>query len=302
MDIEETSENPNFSDLADRYPSLAPFVRKDRTGAPHIEFGDPRALRELCYAIMWLDHGIRIEFPLDSLIPTVRGRLDYVEWVRNLPGLGDDHGNGTEEGKQRRSKKANAKKRKTWGIDIGVGCSCIYPLLGCATNEDWSFFGTDVDPRSIEYAEDNVKRNGLEERIILKLNASAGSSSILPATLLPGDITTFDFLLCNPPFYSHAADFQPKANAASGINSGTANESITEGGEIAFVLKLIEESKALADRVTWWTSLIGKKQSLDHVLGALRSGGAEYQVGQFRPGQTTRWAVAWRWQGFGSSK
>ncbi|KAI9007719.1 ribosomal RNA large subunit methyltransferase F-like protein [Hyaloraphidium curvatum] len=270
---------PDFADLARRYPSLAPYVRKDRQGAPHIEFSDPRALRELCYALMWLDHGIRIEFPLDSLIPTVPGRLEYVQWIGGLL-AGND-------------RRAESRKEQSpvWGIDIGVGCSCIYPLLGCATNPSWNFFGTDIDDRSIEYAQDNVRRNQLDQRITLKLNTSR---DILPPEILPDAVAAFDFVLCNPPFYSGPADFVPKAAAAPGTNTAGTHEAITGGGEIAFVLRMVEESKRLRGRVRWWTSLIGKKQTLDKLISVLKEEeGIKHSIGQFRPGQTSRWAVAW---------
>jgi len=289
MDNENEHHPPDFNDLAARYPPLASYVRKDRTGAPHIEFSDPRALRELCYAFMWLDHNIRIEFPLDSLIPTVPGRLEYVQWVGNLLANDSDRDEGMRgKSSGRKGKKAAA----VWGIDIGVGCSCIYPLLGCASYPDWNFLGTDIDARSIEYAEDNVRRNNLEKRVILKLTTGP---DILPEEILPATIQNFDFVLCNPPFYSGPSDFVPKATPASGINSGSTRESITAGGEVAFVLRMLEESRKLKGRVRWWTSLIGKKQSVDQLADALRAAGVELKIGQFRPGQTSRWAVAWRW-------
>ena len=40
------------------------------------------------------------------------------------------------------------------------------------------------------------------------------------------------------------------------------NELVTEGGEVAFIEKIITSSLRLKDRVTWYSSMIGKKVDL----------------------------------------
>ena len=49
-------------------------------------------------------------------------------------------------------------------LDIGVGCSCIYPLLG-HRKYGWRFLGTDIDSVSVDLAVRNVVANHLEEFI-----------------------------------------------------------------------------------------------------------------------------------------
>lgn len=49
-------------------------------------------------------------------------------------------------------------------LDIGVGASCIYPLLGAKKNS-WNFIGTEVDQRNLTFARENVTRNGLQDLI-----------------------------------------------------------------------------------------------------------------------------------------
>ena len=46
----------------------------------------------------------------------------------------------------------------------GTGASAIYPLLG-AKLHDWHFFATEVDQASVDYAEQNVTQNGLDQLI-----------------------------------------------------------------------------------------------------------------------------------------
>lgn len=47
------------------------------------------------------------------------------------------------------------------GVDVGTGASCIYPLLG-AKVAGWSFLATEIDAVSAEWAEKNVRSNGLQ--------------------------------------------------------------------------------------------------------------------------------------------
>lgn len=256
----------DFAQLALSHPPLAAFLGRTRTGASALDFSNPQALRELCYAICWHDYKLRIEFPLDSLIPTVPGRVAYLEWVN---GLLDSN-----------------SKRPALGLDIGVGCSCIYPLLGVKLF-DWNFVGTETDPRAIEYAEDNVNRNRLHDRIRI---VGHSGPQIFPSELNE----TFDFSVCNPPFYAHDEDFADKEGAATGINTGRI-ESITTGGELSFFLRLFSESRQNKRKVKWWTCLIGKKGTLEAVKEALGNEGVEVRIGTFRPGKTVRWAIGWRW-------
>lgn len=62
-----------------------------------------------------------------------------------------------------------------FGIDLGTGATCIYPLLCCASQveiEDhniagssWKWLASEVDPISCSMAFENVKANGSESRI-----------------------------------------------------------------------------------------------------------------------------------------
>lgn len=49
------------------------------------------------------------------------------------------------------------------GVDIGTGASCIYPLLG-ARVAGWWFLATEIDGVSADWAEKNVRSNGLQVR------------------------------------------------------------------------------------------------------------------------------------------
>lgn len=47
---------------------------------------------------------------------------------------------------------------------LGTGASCIYPLLA-AKKFKWSMVGTDINKESIKNANDNIKKNNLQDLI-----------------------------------------------------------------------------------------------------------------------------------------
>ena len=49
-----------------------------------LDFSDPEALRELTCAVLERDFGLKVEIPLDKLIPAVPQRLNYVHWIEDL--------------------------------------------------------------------------------------------------------------------------------------------------------------------------------------------------------------------------
>ena len=140
----------------------------------------------------------------------------------------------------------------------GTGASCIYPLLGCQISSSWSFVATgrathirpmlvlsvcppEIDPFSYDCASDNVASNGLQSRIHLH---KVTSLEPILSPLLGSD--TFDFTMCNPPFYSSREEMEKSAAekefSPSAVCTGTDTEIITPGGESAFVRQMVTES------------------------------------------------------------
>ncbi|KAJ3161186.1 hypothetical protein HDU86_007808 [Geranomyces michiganensis] len=219
------------------------------------------------------------------LCPPVPNRLDYVLTIEDL--LAES---GIKSG------------TPVYGIDIGVGASCIYPLLACKQNETWRMLGLDIEPRSIAYATANVAQNEMQSRISVCKN---DTDMILHTDLLDNFHTKrYDFTMCNPPFYDSAAqvarsraekDAPPRA-----VCSGTQAEMITEGGELGFILRILAESARpeMRRRVRWFTSLVGRKEDLAKLEDALRAiGGARWEIKSLRQGATVRWVIAWTFIG-----
>ena len=64
---------------------------------------------------------------------------------------------------------------------------------------------------------------------------------------------SYDFCLCNPPFYEDEQDIQESADAKEeqpfALCLGTTSEMITTGGEVQFVARMVDESLVLKSRI-----------------------------------------------------
>ncbi|KAJ8101148.1 hypothetical protein POJ06DRAFT_250603 [Lipomyces tetrasporus] len=283
---------PDFRALAESYSKLAKFLHDDMT----VDFTDPEAVCALTEALLHKDFDIDVELLPDRLCPRVANRLNYILWLQDLLDSDSFDSNDTNSSKP------------IWGLDIGTGTSCIYPLLGCRLRRNWHFIATDVDDVAVSTAAKLVSRNNLMEQISV-FKADPGNSLFGPHAC--GDSHTsqhLHFTMCNPPFYSSSADYNAsqalKVTPARSFTSAAPEEMITPGGEVAFVTRMINESiEMLRNDVntgsTWYTSMLGKLDSLKDVVNSLRKRGiSNYAVAEFIQGQfTRRWAVAWRFDG-----
>ncbi|KAK9447093.1 uncharacterized protein V1518DRAFT_422192 [Limtongia smithiae] len=277
----------DFRALADFYPPLKEHL--DEGGS--IKFTDHAAVCSLTQALLARDFKLEVELSAEHLCPRVPNRLNYICWIEDL--LASDKFDDS----------CKADPKSVVGLDIGTGISCIYPLLGCRMHEDWRFVATDISPEAIALANANVKRNGLELRICV--TQTTLESQFFQNFAVPFDTTVFDFSMCNPPFYSSendlAASNSNKASAAKSFTRAVQAEIITPGGEAAMVTRMICESLAVSHshpetRRTWYTSMLGKLESLQEVVARLHEKKIDnFVVAEFVQGEhTRRWAVAWR--------
>ena len=179
----------DYNLLADAFPPLKTHLKHSKT-TTHIDYKSIRASRDITCAILWAHWNLILEVPLESLIPTVPNRLDYILYIQDLI----------------------KNQENVIGIDLGCGHSCIYALLACRLTT-WKFIAIDNNPASIEAAEFNVVNNQLEDSIKVVLNTSA---ELLPFALIPDKCT---FVMCNPPFYKSQLEISDcrsrKSTAAS---------------------------------------------------------------------------------------
>ncbi|KAJ2920999.1 hypothetical protein H1R20_g16094, partial [Candolleomyces eurysporus] len=196
---------------------------------------------------------------------------------------------------------------RSWGWTSGysgTGASAIYPLLACKSRPEWEMVATEIDSTSLSCAQSNVSRNGLQDRIRIVQASSGAGSKIFGPLFDPSSspkTTVFDFTMCNPPFYSSHTEIQqsqlakeeqplqacsgsenemiypadPEAEHASGSGEGKGERRLAsvykkEGGEVAFVARMVEESIWLgARKCRWYTSMLGKLSSVPKLVDLL---------------------------------
>jgi hypothetical protein len=106
-----------FATLVAQSPALATHLVTTPAGTASVDFSDPLAVRALNRALLRSQYGIvHWDIPPGYLCPPVPGRADYVHGLADL--LATDHDGVVPRGAAVRV------------LDIGVGASCIYPLIG----------------------------------------------------------------------------------------------------------------------------------------------------------------------------
>ncbi|KAF6749362.1 S-adenosyl-L-methionine dependent methyltransferase, partial [Ephemerocybe angulata] len=289
-----------------------------------IDFQDARAQRALTKAILKTDFSLELEVPEDRLCPPVPNRLNYVLWVEDIvkamcQGLRLVKASPSSSG----DIALDEAQLGVHGLDIGTGSSAIYPLLACVRNPSWSILATELDEQSFTYAERNIHTNDFSSRITLHR-----ASSYLFGPLFADPSLRISFTMCNPPFYASVSEISaskaakdedalstctggdremvyapspttlparppPPAKRSEEYETAYA-KAIREGGEIAFLARMVDESLYLGERGGWYTSMLGKMRSVPDVVGLIKLAGIDnYAITQFTQGQTRRWAVGW---------
>ncbi|KAL7554991.1 hypothetical protein ACHAWF_018569, partial [Thalassiosira exigua] len=98
----------------------------------------------------------------------------------------------------------------------------------------------------------------------------------------------FDFVMTNPPFYSMSEEATaPRAGDKRSRTDMSANEAVFKstspenrddgcdgdavGGDVGFIAAIMKDSQRFRHHVTWYTSLLAKRSSLDAVLRKLQT-------------------------------
>jgi 23S rRNA (adenine1618-N6)-methyltransferase len=243
---------------------LAEHVRPNKYGKNSVNFSNPIAVRLLNKALLSHYYGIKNwEFPDENLCPPIPGRADYLHYMADL--LSENNFGNVPTGD------------KIKCLDIGIGASCIYPIIG-VTEYGWNFIGSDIDPKSIESAKKIVAANpSLQNKVECKLQES--KKDFFYGILDKED--KVDLSICNPPFHSSLEDAQKgtrrKVKNLSGERmknpthnfSGINNELIYEGGEHKFIHDMIKESKKFAKNCFWFSTLVSKQSNLKGIYKSL---------------------------------
>jgi 23S rRNA (adenine1618-N6)-methyltransferase len=197
-------------------------------------------------------------------------------------------------------------------LDIGTGANVVYPLLGAAMY-GWSFVGTEVDATAVAAARANVAANrGVADRI--EIRAQRGAAAIFSGVVRPGE--RFALSICNPPFHLSAEEAAAgtlrklrnlgggRKPAAPVLNfGGRSHELWCDGGEVAFVRRMIAESAAQPELCGWFTTLVSKSDHLPRLQKTLRQMKAdEVRIIDMAQGQKKSRILAWRFGGLSSAR
>ncbi|MBI5382162.1 MAG: 23S rRNA (adenine(1618)-N(6))-methyltransferase RlmF [Opitutae bacterium] len=278
----------DFERLGRSLPALAAFVTRNPVGRATIDFTDPAAVKALNQALLRADYGIaQWDLPPGYLCPPIPGRVDYLHHLADLLSMGDD--------------TAVPRGPSVAILDIGVGANCIYPLLG-AQEYGWRFVGTELDPVALRHAQQIVATNpAVAGRIDCRPQTQA--AAIFRGAIAPGE--SFAASICNPPFHASADEAAAgtrrklrnlgKKNAAPVRNfGGQSNELWCDGGELAFIRRMIAESAQRPELCRWFTTLLAKSAHLPAVERALAQARvADVRIMPMAQGQKQSRIVAW---------
>ena len=277
----------DFAALAQTVPDLAQHFIITPDGRTSLDFTDPNAVRLLNKALLLRDYSLKHwDIPAGNLCPGVPGRLDYLHVIADLLA--------------RTQVRRKVKKRGVTGLDVGTGASLIYPILG-VKEYGWRFVGSDVDDASLKVAGAIAKFNpGLTKHIILRKQPD--SRAIFRNVVLPEE--TFDFTMCNPPFFDSPEEAGNAARRkwnklgktdAPTLNfGGRPNELWTPGGEADFLRRMIRESVHFKEQVGLFTTLVSKKGYLKIAEIAFGQAGIrDFEVVKVGQGGKRRRILAW---------
>lgn len=272
----------DFRLLIKAQPSLRDFIFTNEYDIETIDFFNPEAVIALNKALLKCYYQIsEWSIPEGYLCPPVPGRADYIHYVADL--FGDEN-------------------RKLKCLDIGIGTSCIYPIIG-VSEYDWTFVGSDIESKAIQSSKAIIESNAiLKNKVELRLQKSL---DIFKGIIKPNE--KFDLTICNPPFHKTAKEaeqgnIKKTSNLRGAIIEkprlnfgGKNNELWCPGGELKFVNDMIYQSKEFGEQVKWFTTLVSKKEHLQKNyfhLDKLKA--TEVKTIEMKQGNKISRILAWR--------
>jgi 23S rRNA (adenine1618-N6)-methyltransferase len=275
-------------------PALGAHVGPNKHGNDSVDFANPAAVKLLNQALLHHYYGISDwDFPDGNLCPPIPGRVDYIHALADLLGASLSSESGTGE--------ASSAPQLT-GLDVGVGASCIYPLLGIV-EYGWNFVCSDTSAPSLASAQRILDANpALQGRAECRLQPN--SQRIFKGVIQSGD--RLDFTMCNPPFHASAAEAEAgtrrkvrnlsgaRGDAAKLNFSGAQNELIYPGGEAQFIRTMISDSRGFANQVLWFSTLVSKQANLHPIEKSLKKAqAADVRTISLGTGTKSSRIVAW---------
>lgn len=277
----------DFELLKETHPKLIPHIVKSPVGNDTIDFADPKSVKILNTALLKAHYNVEYwDIPDGFLCPPIPGRVDYIHNIADLLF----------------GKNEPVRGKKIKGLDVGTGSNLIYPLLGHA-EYGWRFVGSEINMQSIDWAKQIIAKNKNLGKDI-KIRRQKYINSIF-LDLIKSD-EQFDFTMCNPPFHKSAKEAEHsnatksrKLNIKNSLNfGGMATELWCEGGEFAFVKKMLIESEKVQTKVLWFTSLISKNDTLKKLDPVFNKNKKvkQFKIVEMAQGQKISRFIAWSFQ------
>ncbi|WP_199610795.1 23S rRNA (adenine(1618)-N(6))-methyltransferase RlmF [Flocculibacter collagenilyticus] len=303
-----------ISELIKVTPALASFTKLNPKGEQTIDFADPAAVKTLNQALLHYYYGVKFwDIPQGYLCPPIPGRADYLHHIADLLAQSND---------------GNIPKGKhIIGLDIGTGANLAYPLIG-NKSYGWRFIASDIDPISVQCAQQLCQANKLTKEISVFhqpqaehyfLNILQHPKANLSAKQQK-QIQQVHFTMCNPPFHTSLEAAQQgtqrkitnlAANKAKRKPSGKHTvlskkdtkalnfggqqaELWCEGGEAKFITDMIIESQQFSTQSLWFTSLVSNKDNLKTLKQTLKKINAkQVKVVDMSQGNKQSRFIAW---------
>jgi 23S rRNA (adenine1618-N6)-methyltransferase len=249
--------NPyDFDQLISCVPELKHYVFVNAYKTKTINFSLPKAVKLLNQALLLHFYHIKNwDIPENNLCPPIPGRADYIHYIADLiAGQQSEIPTGTSVS----------------GLDIGTGANLVYPLLA-HRSYGWKILGTDINKDSLENAQHILDQNP-DLLPVVQLKQQPDLNHIFKNIVESGD--RFTFSMCNPPFHdSEESALKGNLRKTKNINTSKSKKPLLnfggqqaelwcEGGEIAFISNMIEESVQYSSQVLWFTCLVSKKDNL----------------------------------------
>lgn len=260
-----------------KYSALAEFIHINKHGIETIDFSNSKAVLALNSGLFKTYFDTDWSIPKGQLCPPVPSRMDYLLYVNDLVG-----------------------KEQVNLLDVGCGASLVYPIVATQYLK-WSVSASDIDASSLAHAESIARDNDFD----VDLRKQENSNHVFKGIINPDD--KFDVSVCNPPFHKSQEEAL-KANQRKNRNlkisqtenfnfGGVSNELWYPGGEVAFIIKLIDESKEFRSQVKWFTTLVSRKDNLRPILRQLKkSKPRDFKVVEMTTGNKISRFLAWTYQ------
>ncbi|SEN06543.1 23S rRNA (adenine1618-N6)-methyltransferase [Chryseobacterium taichungense] len=278
----------DFDRLISCVPELKQYVFINSYQTVTINFSIPKAVKLLNKALLESFYHVKNwDIPENNLCPPIPGRADYIHYIADLLA------------EQQREIPTGLKIR---GLDIGVGANLVYPLIA-HQSYGWQMLGTDINEDSLKNAQQILDHNP-ELLSEIHLKQQFQPEFIFKNMIKPED--RFTFSMCNPPFHdSEESAIKGNLRKTRNLNkskiskpllnfSGQQSELWCEGGELAFITRMIHESFLYRSQVLWFTCLVSKKDNLYKLTTLLKKVKAlEFKTIDMAQGQKVSRMLAW---------